>query len=116
MKKPKTGNAICDALDALFESDAIAELAHRSRAARHVSEAAAVLDRDAVVHLRASEGFSERRRYDLAAGERERAAQLEEIAAAVRTLDAYREELRKRAEQPPVSAPNPPPKRKRAKK
>lgn len=105
MTKPKTGNAICDALDALFESDAIAELAHRSRAARHVSEAAAVLDRDAVVHLRASEGFSERRRYDLAAGEREAARRCRERAAAIRTLDAHREQLRRAAEQPPAVTP-----------
>lgn len=103
--KPKTNDPICDALDVILQLDALDdlyELVRRGRGARHASEAAAVLERDAVVHDRASEGFTERERYDLAAGERDRAARLREIAAAVRTLDAHREQLRKRAEQPPA--------------
>lgn len=101
MTKPKTGDMICDALDVLLQLDAIAELAHHGRGARHASEAAAALEQEAVRSDRASEGFVERKRYDLAAGERDRAARLREIAAAVRALDAHREELRRRAEQPP---------------
>lgn len=104
--KPKTNDPICDALDIILQLDALDdlyELVRRGRGARHSSEAAAVLERDAVVHDRASEGFAEHKRYDLAAGERERAARLREIAAAVRTLDAHREQLRSSAEQPPLA-------------
>lgn len=101
MTRAKTNDSICDALDTLLQLDAVAELAHHGRGAHHASEAAAMLEQEAVRSDRASEGFAERKRYDLAAGERDRAARLREIAAAVRTLDAHREELRRRAEQPP---------------
>lgn len=85
----------------LTEPRVLAELAYHSRNLRTRDELAAALETEAVRSDRASEGFAERKRYDLAAGERDRAARLREIAAAVRTLDAHREELRRRAEQPP---------------
>ena len=86
MTKPKTGDPICDALDVFLQPDALAELAHHGRGARHASEAAAKLEQVAVVHDRASDGFAERRRYDLAAGERERARHMRRWAAALRVV------------------------------
>lgn len=85
----------------LTDPRVLVELAYHSRNLRTRDELAAALETEAVRSDRASEGFAERKRYDLAAGERDRAARLREIAAAVRTLDAHREELRRRAEQPP---------------
>lgn len=87
----------------LTEPRALIELAYHGHDLRTRDEFAARLEQVAVRHDRASDGFAERKRYDLAAGERDRAARLREIAAAVRVLDAHREELRRRAEQPPAT-------------
>ncbi len=92
---------LTEAAKLLTRPDVLSALAYHGRDCRTRDELAARLEREAVVHARASEGFAERKRYDLAAGERDRAARLREIAAAVRALDAHREELRRRAEQPP---------------
>lgn len=55
MTKPKTGNAVCDALDVILQLDALDDLA-------------------------------ERRRYDLAASEREQARSLRRWAEALRVV------------------------------
>lgn len=79
----------------------LVELAYHGGNLRTRDELAAKLEQAAVVHDRASDGFAERKRYDLAAGERERAAVLRRRAKALRVLEAHRQALTKRAEQPP---------------
>ncbi len=88
--KPEHPDELRAALDALLTPDAIAELASYTRGLRAVDELAARLEHEAVRSDRASEAYAERERYDLAAGERERAAVLRRRAKALRVLDALR--------------------------
>jgi len=101
--RPLTGDPIADALDVLLDLDALTEIAAHSRRAIHVAETAPLLEQDAIRHDRTAEWHAERGRYDLAAGEREAARRCRERAAAIRTLDAHREQLRRAAERPPVT-------------
>jgi hypothetical protein len=88
--KPASTDPLRAALDALLDLDAIAELAAHARGLRAVDELAARLEHEAVRSDRASEAYAQRERYDLAAGERERAAVLRRRAAALRVLEAQR--------------------------
>ncbi len=72
----------------LTDPRVLVELAYHSRNLRTRDELAARLEQAAVVHDRASEGFAERKRYDLADGERERVRELSALAAALRTCGA----------------------------
>ncbi len=58
----------------LTDPRVLVELAYHSRNLRTRDELAAALETEAVRSDRASEGYAERGRYELAAGERERAA------------------------------------------
>lgn len=84
--KPEHPDELRAALDALLTPDAIAELAYHARNLRTRDELAVRLEHEAVRSERASEGYAERRRYDLAAGERERARMLRRWAAALRVV------------------------------
>lgn len=88
--KPASNDPLRAALDALLTVDAIAELAAHARGLRAVDELAAKLEHEAVRSDRASEAYAQRERYDLAAGERERASVLRRRAAALRVLEAQR--------------------------
>jgi hypothetical protein len=88
--KPASTEPLRAALDALLDLDAIAELAAHARGLRAVDELAARLEHEAVRSDRASESYAERGRYDLAAGERDRAELLRRRAAALRVLEAQR--------------------------
>jgi len=101
MTRAKTNDPICDALDVLLDLDALTEIAALVRRAIHVAEVAPLFEQDAIRHERTAEWHAERGRYDLAAGERERAAVLRRRAKALRVLEAHRQALTKRAEQPP---------------
>jgi lipoprotein NlpI len=98
-----TGDPIAAALDTLLDLDALTEIAARARRAIHVTEIAPLLEQQALRHDRTAEWHADRGRYDLAAGEREAARRCRERAAAIRTLDAHREQLRRSAERPPVT-------------
>jgi len=100
--KPKTNDPIADALDVLLDLDALAAIAAHSRRAIHVAEVAPLFEQDAIRHDRTAEWHADHGRYDLAAGEREAARRCRERSAAIRTLDAHREQLRRAAERPPV--------------
>jgi hypothetical protein len=84
------GDDLGAAVHEAMSVDSIFDLAHLSRGARCLDELAARLEFEAVRVLRASDGFAERKRFDLAAGERERAALLQRRAAAVRALERAR--------------------------
>lgn len=84
------GDDLGAAVHEAMSVDSIFDLAHMSRGARCLDELAARLEFEAVRVLRASEGFAERKRYDLAAGERDRAALLRRRAEAVRALERAR--------------------------
>ncbi len=88
--KPANTDPLRAALDALLDLDAIAELAAHARGLRAIDELAAKLEHEAVRSDRASEAYAQRERYDLAAGERERASALRRRAAALRVLEAQR--------------------------
>lgn len=88
--KPANTDPLRAALDALLTADAIAELAAHARGLRAIDELAAKLEHEAVRSDRASEAYAQRERYDLAAGERERASVLRRRAAALRVLEAQR--------------------------
>lgn len=103
MTSPLTGDPIADALDTLLDLDALAAIAAHSRRAIHVTEIAPLLEQDAIRHDRTAEWHADHGRYDLAAGEREAARKCRERAAAIRTLDAHREQFRRAAERPPVT-------------
>jgi len=64
---------LVEAAALLTEPRVLIELAYHGHGLRSRDELAAALETAAVRHDRASEGFAERRRYDLATGERERA-------------------------------------------
>lgn len=64
----------------------LAELAYYGGNLRTRDELAARLEQAAVVHDRASDGFTARERYDLAAGERESARHLRRWAEALRVV------------------------------
>lgn len=103
MTRPFTGDPIADALDVLLDLDALTEIAALGRRAIHITEIAPVLERAAIRHDRTAEWHSDHGRYDLAAGEREAARTCRNRAAAIRTLDAHREQLRRAAERPPAA-------------
>lgn len=77
---------LAEAAALLTEPRVLVELAYHARHLRARDELAAALETEAVRCDRASDGFAERRRYDLAAGERERARLLRRWAEALRTL------------------------------
>lgn len=81
--KPGTGRPLLDAIDVLLHPDALTEIALHARGVHTVEEIAPKLEAEAVRSDRASEAFAQRERYDLAAGERERAALLRRYAAAI---------------------------------
>lgn len=81
---------IAEAAVILTDPRALPVLAYLGRSCRTRDELAAALECEAVVHDRASDGFAERRRYDLAAGERERARDLRRWAAALRVVSEVR--------------------------
>lgn len=70
----------------LTDPRVLVELAYHARNLRSRDELAAALETVAVRHDRASDGFAERRRYDLAAGERESARHLRRWAEALRVV------------------------------
>lgn len=86
------GDDLAQALDDALSIDALAELAFHGRGVRCLDELAALLEVESVRALRASDGFAERRRYDLAALERDRAATFRRRAEAVRVLERTRTE------------------------
>lgn len=96
---------LAEAAALLTEPRVLEELAYHAHNLRSRDELAAALETAAVRSDRASDGFAERRRYDLAAGERESARMLRRWAAALRVVDAHREQLRRAAVQPPEEAP-----------
>jgi hypothetical protein len=77
---------LAEAAAVLIEPRVLEELAYSARNLRSRDELAAALETEAVRHDRASDGFAERRRYDLAAGERERARLLRRWAAALHVV------------------------------
>lgn len=79
---------LAEAAALLTEPRVLDELAYHARNLRSRDELAAALETEAVRCDRASDGFAERRRYDLAAGERERARLLRRWAAALRVVHA----------------------------
>jgi hypothetical protein len=83
---PRDRPTLAEAAGLLTEPRVIEELAYHARNLRTRDELAAALEMAAVRHERASDGFAERRRYDLAASERERARSLRQWAAALRLL------------------------------
>lgn len=72
----------------LTDPRVLVEFAYHGRNCRTRDELAAKLEHEAVRSDRASDGFAERKRYDLAAGERERARELRRWAAALRVVEA----------------------------
>lgn len=81
---------LAEAAKLLTRPDILSALAYHGRDCRTRDELAARLEREAVVHARASEGYAERGRYELAAGERERAALARRRAKALLALEALR--------------------------
>lgn len=80
--------ALVTALEVVLSIESMVLFAQHSRAARMVDEVIARLEYEAVRCMRAGDGFSASRRYDLAAAERERARELRAKASALRTLVA----------------------------
>lgn len=72
----------------LTRPDVLTVLALHGRDCRTRDEFAARLEREAVVHDRASTGYADRERYDLAAGQREQARTLRHWAEALRVVEA----------------------------
>jgi len=70
----------------LTEPRVFIELAYHGRNCRTRDELIVRLEQAAIVHDRASDGFAERKRYDLAAGERESARHLRRWAEALRVM------------------------------
>lgn len=79
---------LAEAARLLTRPDVLSALAHHGRDCRTRDELAARLEREAVVHSRASEGYADRDRYDLAAGQRERARTLRQWAEALRVVES----------------------------
>jgi hypothetical protein len=77
---------LTEAAKLLTEPRVLAELAYHARNLRTRDELAAALEHEAVRCDRASEAYAQRERYDLAAGERERARLLRRWAAALRVV------------------------------
>ena len=84
------GDDLAQALDDALSMEALAELAFHGRGVRCLDELAALLEVESVRALRASDGYAERRRYDLAALERDRAAMYRRRAEAIRVLERRR--------------------------
>ncbi len=80
---------LAEAAVLLTEPRVLEELAYHARNFRARDELATALEIAAVRHDRASDGFAERRRYDLAACEREHARLLRRWAAALRVVHAH---------------------------
>jgi hypothetical protein len=77
---------LTEAAKLLTEPRVLEELAYHARNLRARDELAAALEQEAVRCDRASDGFADRHRYDLAAGQRERARLLRRWAAALRVV------------------------------
>jgi hypothetical protein len=86
---------LAEAAKLLTEPRVLEELAYHARNLRTRDELAAALEQEAVRCDRASDGFADRLRYDLAAGERERARLLRRWAAALRVVSASGEAPRR---------------------
>ncbi|MFO0562441.1 MAG: hypothetical protein U0269_30775 [Polyangiales bacterium] len=85
---PPLDAALLDALALVLTVDAFEQFSHFARHLRTTDELIARLEFEAVRCTRAGDGFVQSKRYDLAAGERERAARLRSLAASLRTLFA----------------------------
>jgi hypothetical protein len=79
---------LTEATKLLTEPRVLEELAYHARNLRARDELATALEHEAVRSDRASEAYAQRERYDLAAGERERARLLRRCAGALRVLEA----------------------------
>ncbi len=77
-----------EALRLLLRVDTLELLGVHTHRAHTANEIAVRLEQEALRSERASEGHAERERYDLAAGERERARELRLRAAALRLVCA----------------------------
>lgn len=83
-REPLPTRAEADAI--LSDPDVVFELAYYGHKLRTRDELAARLEQVAVRHDRASDGFAERKRYDLAAAEREQARSVRRWAEALRVV------------------------------
>lgn len=68
----------------------LSQLGHLARRAHSIDEVLIDLDAEIARARAASDGFAERKRYDLAAGERDRVRELTALAQAVRASIAIR--------------------------
>lgn len=86
--------SLAEAAALLTEPRVLHALALHSLDARTRDEIAARLEREAVRCVRAGDGYNACGRYDLAAGERERARELRRWSAALRVVEANAQEKR----------------------